>query len=313
MKKLFALILTLALLLSATAALAASESITLKYLGNSKIALDSGAALKGYEATYKGPDTTVTVAVTDRVTGKTYDVGAFAVKDGGTFSFDMRQYGAFSQIDKPRAMRVTLTTASGYKKSTTVYQVAEKEGGAVYLKQLRPTYYADNTATSFGPHLRDLTPGLTDLWYMVTPLDLSKQGRQTYELVAGNLNVIGEVYVDVAGDAVTISYYNYYDDKGGQTKTTKEFVTLFHDYAEITAATLARADSEFAFNVPVSVQRDLGGDTTVLMLVVNHVDYCNFPTSKDMLRRFWENTPENKAKREALVRLIDWDGANDPA
>ncbi len=312
MKRLTALLLTLALALAALPALAVSESIKLKYLGDSKIVLDSGAELKGFDMTYAGPDTAVTVTATDLVTKKSYDIGNFSAVDGKTLTISLYQFGIFAETGKPRAVRVTFETTSGYKKSATVYQMSEKEGGVVYLRQIRPTYYSNNTASSFGPHLRDLTSGLTDLWYMVTPLDLTKQGRQTYELVASNVNVIGEVYVDVSGDIVTVSYYNYYERYGGDTKTKSEFIRLYHHYGEIAPADFEQAGSPFRFNEPFSISYDLGGDTTVLMLVINRVDYCNFPTSDHMLRRFWENTPENKEKREALIRMIDWDGANDP-
>ncbi len=312
MKKLLALALTLVLLLAALPALAESESLKLSYPGDSKITLDSGASLKGFNVTYEGPGTTVTVTVTDRGTKQVYSEGSYSVSNGGSFTFQMHQYGSFATTGKPRAMQVTLTTSAGYKKSTTVYQMSEKESGGVYLKQIRPTYYSNNTASSFGPHLRDLTPNLTGLWYMVTPLDLTKQGRQTYELVASNIYVIGEVYVDVAGDTVTISYYNYYAKYGGDTKTKSEFVTLYHKYDDISTLEPSQIGYQFMFNRPISISQDLGGDTTVLMLVINHVDYCNFPTSEHMLRRFWENTPENKQKREALVQMIDWNGKNDP-
>ena len=51
----------------------------------------------------------------------------------------------------------------------------------------------------------------------VYALNLSVQGRQTYELVGSNMYVIGEVYVDVYGDTLTVTYHNYYDGKGGNT------------------------------------------------------------------------------------------------
>lgn len=312
MKKTLAFALTLVLMLSALPAFAASESIDLKYLGDSKVPLNSGDPIKAYTMTYKGPGAAVTVTITDRVTKKTYNGGTYDMQDGQSIDVSTYQYGDFPETDKPRAMRITFSTPAGLKKSVTLYQMSEKSGGTVYLRQIRPINYPNNTASTFGPHLRDLTPSLTDLWYMVTPLDLTQQGRQTYELVAGGVNVIGEVYVDVAGDTVTLSYYNYYARYGGDTETKSEFVTLYHCYNDISSLDPAVIGNQFMFNRPISIQNDLNGDTTVLMLVINRVDYCNFPTIQNMLRRFWENTPENTAKREALIQMIDWDGANDP-
>ena len=66
----------------------------------------------------------------------------------------------------------------------------------------------NNTVCAFGPRLRDvnLYPYNTDAWYMFTPFDASKDGRQTYELVASNMYIVGTLTIDISNGNMTIDY-----------------------------------------------------------------------------------------------------------
>ena len=170
----------------------------------------------------------------------------------------------------------------------------------------RAKWYYKNTACSFGPAFRDIRPGMTDKWYTFTPVDLTVQGRQTFEYVASNMYVIGEVYVDVAGDTVYVSYYNYYAEKEGRTKTLSEFFTFFHDLNSVTEVEPERmSDLGFHFGQPISIQNDLNGDTRVLLFVRNMVDYSNYPIDSVRFERYWPNLPERVTLRNAMERLMD--------
>ena len=170
----------------------------------------------------------------------------------------------------------------------------------------KATWYSNNTACSFGPQFRVLRPELTDKWYMFTPIDLTRQGRQIFEYVASNLYVIGKVLVDVDGDQVTVNYFNYYVSSGGNTETTQEFFTFLPDLSGV-----SNVDPEtmphpgFAFGQPLSIEKDLQGDTNVLLFIRNKVTYCDYVTHSVKLTRFWINHPDRVALRNEMMALMD--------
>ena len=225
-----------------------------------------------------------------------------------------RVYKNLEKIDSINLYRYTIKADNGFKAELFYAQKLigyDAEQHPLY-RQIQNSRFRNNTASSFGPHLRDTTPEKTNLWYMYTPLDLTRQGRSTYELIGSNMYVIGEVYVDVNGDTVTVTYHNYYDGKGGNTETSKEFLGIYHSYqdVQVPADTPLKSynnpPTNFRFGVPFSIQYDLQGDTRVIMLVRNVVDYWRFPKPENAeLRRIWENSPENTALRNDMLRIMD--------
>jgi hypothetical protein len=227
-------------------------------------------------------------------------------------SFKAKVYKALVKNGDLNTYTYKIRSANGYRKNLYIAQklVITKENVITYNHYIN-TYFYNNTVSSFGPHFRDVTPELTDLWYMFTPIDLTIQGRQTFELAASNMYVIGEVYVDVAGDMVTVTYHNYYDGKGGSTEPVSEFLTFFNSYADVQIPNdtpvkeYQMLPTNFAFGRPFSTTNDLGGDANVLMFIRNVVNYFRFPTGTREFRRFYENNPDNKALREHMLRLMD--------
>ena len=67
-----------------------------------------------------------------------------------------------------------------------MYYTYKKSNGQEYVEVEKATWYSNNTACSFGPAFRDVRPGMTDKWYLFTPINLSIQGRQTFDYVASN-------------------------------------------------------------------------------------------------------------------------------
>ena len=156
-------------------------------------------------------------------------------------------------------------------------------------------YYPRNTVCSFGPRFRDVSQ-LTKQWYRFTPLDLSTDGVQTYELIASDAYVIGEVTVEVADGAVTISC-TYVSD---QVKVHDTFCTLLPSLAG--AETLDQSSlTHYPFGEPISIADVLNGDTQVLLMICNVVDYnTNMPVTT-----IEPNSSDFKARIDALMEIME--------
>ncbi len=226
------------------------------------------------------------------------------IVSGQTIKWSVPYYAEGMSASKPvKALRASFLM-DGKTYSYIVYCAYSAKDGKVTVE--KGTWYSKNTACSFGPAFRDVKPALTDKWYTFTPVDLTIQGRQTFEYVASNLYVIGEVYVDTAGDTVTVSYHNFYDTQDGQTKTLTEFFTIFPDLNSVKSAEPETMDDlGFAFGQTISIENDLDGDTNVLLFVRNQVTYCDYVNNTHKLTRFWPNLPERKALREQMLLMMD--------
>ena len=255
----------------------------------------------------------ITVTVRDEYTRKNVQTIEFTIPKGKTVPVKAHVY---KMLEKKGEVNVYRYTVKVLGNETKTYYFAQKltiikgpDGKMMKsYKQIPSPFYYDNTASSFGPHFRDLTPKLTDKWYMFTPINLAIQGRQTFPLVASNIYEVGEVFVDVSGDFVTVSYRLFHENKKHfNTDVRSEYLNFFNSYNDV--KTVEPEDSgmatRFAFNRPFSIQNDLGGDTNVLMFVRNRMSYYPFPSPKSELSRFWENKPENKALREGMLSMMD--------
>ncbi len=165
-------------------------------------------------------------------------------------------------------------------------------------------WYPNNTVCSFGPQFRDIDPGLTDLWYMFTPVDVSHDGTQTFELVGGSVYVLGQVSVTVAGDSVTVNYSTI-KGKHGNIYMKSEYLNFFPDLASVKTVVPGELGEGFRFGQTISIQKDLGGDTNVLMFVRNVATFCNFADKDTLLRRFYKNLPGRVELRDAMLAMMD--------
>ncbi|HPJ02441.1 MAG TPA: hypothetical protein PKU80_06350 [Candidatus Limiplasma sp.] len=159
------------------------------------------------------------------------------------------------------------------------------------------TWYPNNTVCSFGPQYRDVTPELTDKWYMFTPVDLSVDGTQTFDLIGGSMYVIGSVTVTVEGDTVMVDYK--YVHHG--VESLAEFFTLFPDYDSITTVEPDEIESMFTFGETYSITNDLNGDTEMLLYICNR---ATFSDATPRIVRFWPNLDWRIAQREAMLESI---------
>ena len=259
-------------------------------------------------------DVNVTVDVYDQALRQTVQSAQYTLLQGDApLSVQAYVYKPLSYDGQINTYRYTIRTSGGYTKHLFYGQklsiTTDGSGNPIYVyDQMDNSFYPRNTVSSFGPHYRDVTPGLTKLWYMFTPIDLSIQGRQSFPLVASNMFEVGQVHVDVNMDTVVVSYEMYFEGKEGYTtERLSDFLMFYNAYTDISIVEPEemRSPSPYAFGQPISILNHLGGDTNVIMFVRNRITYFEFPTPTDGYTRFWRNLPDYKARREAMLQMMD--------
>ena len=251
----------------------------------------------------------VSLTLTDSVTKETvYTATRSGLTSGCTITWPVPYYDVGLDAKNNVKKMNAVFAMDGKKYSYTLFYSYDTKGGAPAVTIEGATWYSNNTACSFGPAFRDIKPKLTDKWYLFTPIDLTLQGRQEFDYVASNMYVIGKVYVDVAGDNVTVSYHNFYADDNGNTETLNEFLCFFPDLAAVKRVEPEdMGDSGYRFGQTVSIENDLSGDTNVLLYIRNRVTYRTYVTDTHKLTRYWPNLPERKALREQMIALMNSD------
>ncbi len=293
------------LLLCSASALAADKGLTISFIGPA--ALTQGQKAQVLSTKFNTvSDGTVVYSLTDTVKKTVvYTETRSGVAAGQEIKWNVPYYADGLSTSKPvKQMRASFVLDGKTYTYNLYYNFSAENGGTVTVE--KATWYSKNTACSFGPAFRDVRPALTDKWYTFTPVDLTKQGRQTFEYVASNLYVIGEVYVDVFGDSVRVTYRNYYAEQSGNTETLTEFFTIFPDLKSVKNVDPETMDDlGFRFGQDISVAQDLDGDTNVLLFIRNQVTYCDYVNSTHKLTRFWPNLPERKALRQQMQAMMD--------
>lgn len=253
-------------------------------------------------------DLDITVEVYDQAARKVIETLAIPLApEDRTLPFKARVYKSLPRDGSVSTYVYRIKTAGGFSKELYfVQRMNLSKGKTITYTQYRNAYFAKNTVSSFGPHVRDLSPALTQLWYMVTPIDLNIQGRQTVPLAAGNMYLVGEAYVDVSGDSVTVTYKYFHEDQMyNTTERVSEFLTFFNTYSDIQTVVPEEIQPRFQFGQPFSIAKDLGGDTNVLMFVRNVINYYQCPAPTRSFQRFQENSAEFKTLRAQMMQLMD--------
>ena len=105
---------------------------------------------------------------------------------------------------------------------------------------------------------------------------------------------------------MTVTYHNFYQAQGGNTQTLTEYFTFFHDLNSVFEVEPERmGESGYLFSRPLSIARDLQGDTNVLLFVRNRVTYSTYAVSTHKLERYWPNLPQRAALRSRMLILMD--------
>ena len=170
--------------------------------------------------------------------------------------------------------------------------------------QLEPQeIYKNNTLGVVGLSLREMDKNLTDKWYHILPVDLTKEGTFRYKLVSGNLFYMGYCDVTIADGKVTVDYSI---PEGVELHPEKQCLAWFTALDEITMAFLNNPVSNFRFGQPADIQKDLGGKDVALMFICNRISFM-LPLAGSYYypKRFYYNNPDLKAYRKELTALLD--------
>ncbi len=160
----------------------------------------------------------------------------------------------------------------------------------------RADYYMN--VCSAGIRFRDMENPLTDAWYMFTPVDLSVEGEQTFELVAGNIHKIGYVTVAVADGNVTVTYKLF---NSLEVHMYEEFLAILPSLSSIEELDY-ESMTTYEFREPISIEESLGGDTKVLLVLRNRALYKHGAKGVDTFKNVGE---EYDAFVEELKAIMD--------
>lgn len=230
---------------------------------------------------------TVWFSKTGEVVCAEYDEG-----DGGIAADWEPGYGWF--VDTPEGrVKLKLDVPSPWD-AKRLLKAEEAEETAV-------THYPNNTICVAGLTLQEADPSLPEKWYNVLPVDLTKDGRSVYQLVISNMFYIGEVYVDVWGDEVTVSCA-LVDSTAVQP--LQSYGRWFTSLGDITAAAIESSEGGFTFGKPLSIADDLGGADTALLFIRSKATYYQPFRDGTTLTRYWRNQSEWKEFRQGLQELM---------
>lgn len=239
----------------------------------------------GYEA-YRGM--TVWFSKTGEVVCAEYDED-----DGGIAANWEPGYGWF--VDTPDGrVKVKLNVPSPWDAQRLLKPAEPPEEADV-------THYPSNTICVTGLTLQEADSSLPEKWYNVLPVDLTKDGRSIYQLVISNMFYIGEVYVDVWGDEVTVSC-DLVDSTAVQPMSW--YGRWFTRLGDITNTSIESGEGGFAFGKPLSIADDLGGADTALLFIRSKASYYQPFRDGTTLPRYWRNLDEWKEFREDLQELM---------
>lgn len=241
----------------------------------------------GYEAF---PSTTVWFTPEGEVVYAEYDDG-----DGGMVGTWEAGYGWYVLTSAGR-VKVKINTKSPWDARPLMKKTPADEE-----ETPETIWYPDNTVTVCGLTLQEVSPDLPDKWYNVLPVDLTKDGRQTYYLMISNMHYIGSCYVDVWGDEVTVSYALL---DNSAIRPLSSYGRWFTSLSQITASSIESEANGFTFGQPMSIGDNLGGADTALLFIRCKATYYQPFRDGTALTRYWRNRPEWKEFREGLQELL---------
>lgn len=239
----------------------------------------------GYEA-YR--DMIVWFSKTGEVVCAEYDE-----HDGGIAADWEPGYGWF--VDAPEGrVKLKLDVPSPWDAKQLLEPAEPAEEGKV-------THYPNNTICVAGLTLKEADPALPEKWYNVLPVDLTKDGRSAYQLIISNMFYIGEVYVDVWGDEVTVSF-DLVDSTAVQPLSW--YGRWFTRLGDITTVSIESSEGGIPFGEPLSIADDLGGADTALLFIRSKASYYQPFRDGTNLPRYWRNLDEWKEFREGLQEIM---------
>ncbi len=144
-------------------------------------------------------------------------------------------------------------------------------GVLIRTEKMSVKMYYNNTVCVIGPRLRDvnLSPYNSDNWYMFTPFDASRDGRQTYTLIGSNRFDVGTATIEVRNGMVTFDYKVY-----PNVDVKLEFFTILnqmsdlHEYEPEALSAISMVPGR-----AYSIADDFNGDTNLVLYFCSRADY----------------------------------------
>jgi len=165
----------------------------------------------------------------------------------------------------------------------------------------KKTWFPNNTICLAGLSLQETSTRLPDKWYNVIPIDLTREGRQTYFLTISNARFIGECYVDVWDGEVTVSYALI---ENSAIEPLESYGRWFTKLSQITEKSIESKENGFVFGEPVDIEAELdGADVALLFIRSKATYYLPFPDGAE-LTQYWRNKPDWKEFRTTLQELV---------
>ena len=251
-------------------------------------------------------DATHTKTETVKATGHKWDEGKVTTEptceEAGVKTYTCANDAAHTKTETVKA------TGHKWGKWVTVKEATDDEDGLeertcetcgkMEQRTVSGTVYYHMNVCTLGLRFRDVENPVTNEWFMFTPIDLSVEGEQTFDLIAGNSHVIGTLTVVVAEGNVTITYEL---NNPRNMNVLEEFMTILPSLADVTELNLDEM-TNFPYGEPISIEDVLGGDTKVLLFVCNRVSYAEDISG---IKSFESNSKAYKDFVEQLKLLMD--------
>ncbi len=152
-------------------------------------------------------------------------------------------------------------------------------------------------ACSEGIRFRDMENPITDRWYMFTPIDLSVEGAQTFDLIAGNIHKVGTVTVLVQDGHVSVSYELVDPVHMHVTDEFLTFLPTLNGMTELDVETM----TGYAYGESINIAETFGEDTKILLLMRNRMRYMDGKVNVS----FFRDNAEYQQFVEELKQLMD--------
>ena len=127
----------------------------------------------------------------------------------------------------------------------------------------------NNTVCLLGLPIRDLKSSLTDKWYTIVPVDLTKDAVYTYPMIAGSIYYVGECQVTVKDGQVTTDF----SIPEGLCYDKRHCLQWFTSLDDITPEFLNNLNAGYTFGQPVSIADDLKGQDVGILFICNQLQY----------------------------------------
>lgn len=168
--------------------------------------------------------------------------------------------------------------------------------------ELETAVYPHNTMSLVGLPLQEVRPGLTDKWYHIVPVDLTKEGTVRYRTAVSNMYLTGYCDVTVQDGKVTVDYAV----PEGYFEIEKQCMAWFTDIEEITPEFLNDPQSGFRYGVPVDIGEELNGQEIAILFICNRVTY-QLPLDGvyAVPVRYYPGSEQMKVLRQELTALLE--------